>query len=44
VLDRNFFKLVEAIHQRGRGAHLVMRIKAGGCPPVVDRLGDVAAG
>ncbi len=42
VLDRNFFsaELVEAIHRRGQGAHLVMRIKAGIRLPVVTRLGD----
>jgi hypothetical protein len=42
VLDRNFFStdLVEAIHQRGRGAHLVMRMKAGIRLPVLTRLGE----
>jgi len=42
VLDRNFFSidLVEQVHQRGRGAHLVMRMKAGIRLPVVQRLGD----
>ena len=37
VLDRNFFsvELVEAIHARGQGAHLVMRMKAGIRLPVV---------
>lgn len=42
VLDRNFYSadLVEAIHRRGVGAHLVMRMKAGIRLPVVQRLGD----
>jgi hypothetical protein len=42
VLDRNFFsvELVEAIHRRGQGAHLVMRMKAGIRLPVVKRLSD----
>ena len=42
VCDRNFFSidLVEAIHRRGQGAHLVMRMKAGVRLPVVQRLGD----
>jgi len=42
VLDRNFFsvELVEAIHARGQGAHLVMRMKAGIRLPVVKRLGE----
>jgi hypothetical protein len=42
VLDRNFFstELIEAIHQRGRGAHLVIRIKAGIRLPVVKRLSE----
>jgi hypothetical protein len=42
VLDRNFFSvdLVEAIHRRGQGAHLVMRMKAGIRLPVVKRLSD----
>jgi hypothetical protein len=42
VLDRNFFSidLVEAIHRRGAGAHLVMRMKAGIRLPVIKRLGD----
>jgi hypothetical protein len=42
VLDRNFFSidLVEAMHRRGQGAHLVMRMKAGVRLPVVKRLGD----
>lgn len=42
VCDRNFFSinLVEAIHRRGAGAHLVMRMKAGIGLPVVQRLGD----
>jgi hypothetical protein len=42
VLDRNFFsiELVEAMHRRGQGAHLVMRMKAGARLPVVTRLGD----
>jgi hypothetical protein len=37
VLDRNFYSvdLVEAIHRRGAGAHLVMRMKAGIRLPVV---------
>jgi Insertion element 4 transposase N-terminal len=39
---RNFFSidLVEAMHRRGAGAHLVMRMKAGIRLPVVQRLGD----
>ncbi len=42
MLDRNFFsiELVEAIHRRGQGAHLVMRMKAGIRLPVVKRLSD----
>jgi hypothetical protein len=42
VLDRNFYSigLVEALHRRGAGAHLVMRMKAGVRLPVVTRLGD----
>jgi Insertion element 4 transposase N-terminal/Transposase DDE domain len=42
VLDRNFFsiELVEQIHRRGQGAHLVMRMKAGIRLPVVKRLSD----
>ena len=42
VCDRNFFSidLVEAMHRRGAGAHLVMRMKAGIRLPVVQRLGD----
>jgi hypothetical protein len=42
MLDRNFFSidLVEAMHRRGQGAHLVMRMKAGARLPVVTRLGD----
>lgn len=42
VLDRNFYsiELVEAMHRRGLGAHLVMRMKAGIRLPVVKRLGD----
>jgi hypothetical protein len=42
VLDRNFFsaELVEAVHARGRGAHLLIRMKAGIRLPVVTRLGD----
>jgi hypothetical protein len=41
VCDRNFFSinLVEAMHRRGAGAHLVMRMKAGIRLPVVQRLG-----
>ncbi len=42
VCDRNFFSidLVEAMHRRGAGAHLLMRMKAGVRLPVVQRLGD----
>jgi transposase IS4-like protein/DDE family transposase len=42
VCDRNFFSiaLVEAMHRRGAGAHLVMRMKAGIRLPVVQRLAD----
>ena len=42
VLDRNFYSadLVEQIHRRGAGAHLVIRMKAGIRLPVVQRLGD----
>lgn len=42
VCDRNFFSidLVEAMHRRGAGAHLVMRMKAGVRLPVVQRLTD----
>lgn len=42
VVDRNFlgFELIETIHQGGRGAHLVMRIKTGIRLPVVERLPD----
>jgi hypothetical protein len=42
VCDRNFFSidLVEAMHRRGAGAHLVMRMKAGIRLPVVRRLGE----
>jgi len=42
VLDRNFYsvELVEQIHRQGRGAHLVMRMKAGIRLPMVKRLGD----
>ena len=42
ICDRNFFSidLVEAMHRRGAGAHLVMRMKAGIRLPVVQRLGD----
>src|SRR4029450_8658389 len=42
MLDRDFFsiELVEAMHRRGQGAHLVMRMKAGIGLPVVTRLGD----
>jgi hypothetical protein len=42
VCDRNFYSadLVQAIHRRGAGAHLVMRMKAGVRLPVVQRLGD----
>ena len=42
VCDRNFYSadLVQAIHRRGAGAHLLMRMKAGIRLPVVKRLGD----
>jgi hypothetical protein len=42
VCDRNFYSadLVQAMHRRGAGAHLVMRMKAGVRLPVVKRLGD----
>ncbi len=42
VCDRNFYSadLVAAMHRRGAGAHLVMRMKAGVRLPVVKRLGD----
>lgn len=42
VCDRNFYSadLVQAMHRRGAGAHLVMRMKAGIRLPVVKRLGD----
>jgi hypothetical protein len=42
VCDRNFYStdLVQAIHRRGAGAHLVMRMKAGVHLPVVQRLDD----
>jgi hypothetical protein len=42
VLDRNFYSvdLVEQIHRRGLGAHLLIRMKAGIRLPVVQRLGD----
>jgi Insertion element 4 transposase N-terminal/Transposase DDE domain len=42
VCDRNFFSidLVEAMHRRGAGAHVVMRMKAGVRLPVVQRLAD----
>jgi hypothetical protein len=42
VCDRNFYSadLVQAIHRRGAGAHLVMRMKAGIRLPVVKRLDD----
>jgi hypothetical protein len=42
VCDRNFYSadLVAAIHRRGEGAHLLMRMKAGVRLPVVQRLGD----
>jgi hypothetical protein len=42
VLDRNFYSadLVEQLHRRGAGAHLVMRMKAGIRLPVVQRIGD----
>lgn len=42
VCDRNFYSadLVAAIHRRGAGSHLVMRMKAGIRLPVVQRLGD----
>jgi hypothetical protein len=42
VCDRNFYSadLVEQIHRRGAGAHLVMRMKAGIRLPVVQRLAD----
>jgi hypothetical protein len=41
VCDRNFYSadLVQAIHRRGAGAHVVMRMKAGVRLPVVKRLG-----
>jgi Insertion element 4 transposase N-terminal/Transposase DDE domain len=41
VLDRNFYSadLIEQLHRRGLGAHLVMRMKAGIRLPVVQRLG-----
>lgn len=42
VLDRNFFSidLVEAMHRRGAGAHLVIRMKAGIRLPVITRLDE----
>jgi hypothetical protein len=42
VLDRNFYSvdLVEQVHRRGAGAHLVIRMKAGIRLPVVQRLDD----
>jgi hypothetical protein len=42
VLDRNFFSidLVEAMHRRGTGAHLVIRMKAGIRLPMIKRLSD----
>jgi hypothetical protein len=42
VCDRNFYSvdLVEAMHRRGGGAHLVMRMKAGIRLPVLRRLAD----
>jgi Insertion element 4 transposase N-terminal/Transposase DDE domain len=42
VCDRNFYSadLVDQMHRRGAGAHLVMRMKAGVRLPVVQRLGD----
>ena len=42
MCDRNFFSidLVETMHRRGAGAHLVMRMKAGVRLPVLTRLGD----
>jgi hypothetical protein len=42
VCDRNFYSAdpVQAMHRRGAGAHLVMRMKAGVRLPVVQRLGD----
>jgi hypothetical protein len=42
LLDRNFYSadLIEQIHRRGLGAHLVMRMKAGIRLPVIQRLGD----
>ena len=42
MCDRNFFSidLVEAMHRRGAGTHLVMRMKAGIRLPVVQRLAD----
>lgn len=42
MLDRNFYsvELIEQIHRQGRGAHLVMRMKAGIRLPMVKRLGD----
>ena len=42
VCDRNFYSadLVAAMHHRGAGAHLVLRMKAGIRLPVVQRLGD----
>jgi hypothetical protein len=42
VVDRNFlgFDLIDAIHQGGRGAQLVMRVRDGIKLPVLQRLSD----
>ena len=41
VVDRNFLShdFIDAVHQGGRGAHLVMRVKDGIRLPVIERLG-----
>lgn len=41
VVDRNFLShdFIDAVHQGGRGAHLLMRVKDGIRLPVVQRLG-----